>query len=353
MKALVITDKTKPLEVWEVAGLKAGPGEAIVRVHAAALNHRDVWIQKGQYAGLKYPIVPGSDGAGVVVEVGGAAGDGLAAASGGEGLGAAGGGVGDWVGKEVIINPSLDWGESAGYQDPESFRILGLPDDGTFAEYVKVPVRNLVGKPAHLSFEEAAALPLAGVTAYRALMTRAQVRAGEKVLITGIGGGVALFALQFAVAAGAEVIVTSGSVEKLDKAMAMGAAGGANYKDKGWAEKLKSLAGAFDVIIDGAAGDGVNDLFDLAMPGGRVVFYGATRGNPSSVVARRIFWKQLNVLGSTMGSPADFASMVGFVKQYNIRPVVDRVFPFEDGEAAFRWMDDARQFGKIVIKVTP
>ena len=160
MKAAVITDKQKPVEVWEVAGLKAGPGEAIVRVHAAALNHRDVWIQKGQYAGLKYPVVPGSDGAGVVVEVGG--------------------GIGDWVGKEVIINPSLDWGESAGYQDPGSFRILGLPDDGTFAEYVKVPVQNLVGKPAHLSFEEAAALPLAGVTAYRALMTRAQARAGEK-----------------------------------------------------------------------------------------------------------------------------------------------------------------------------
>ena len=257
----------------------------------------------------------------------------------------------DWVGKEVIINPSLGWGELTGYQDPERFRILGLPDDGTFAEYVKVPVENLVEKPAHLSFEEAAALPLAGVTAFRALMTRAGVRAGEKVLITGIGGGVALFALQFAVAAGAEVIVTSGSVEKLDKAMAMGAAGGANYTEKGWVEKLKSLAGAFDVIIDGAAGDGVNDLFDLAMPGGRVVLYGATRGNPSGVVARRVFWKQLNVLGSTMGSPEDFRSMIAWVSEHRIRPVVDRVFPFKEGEAAFRWMDDGMQFGKIVISI--
>jgi zinc-binding alcohol dehydrogenase/oxidoreductase len=330
MKALVIADKQKPVEMWEMAGLQAGPGEAIVRVYAAALNHRDLWIQKGQYAGLKYPIVPGSDGAGVVEYADGAA---------------------DWVGKEVIINPSLGWGERAGYQDPESFRILGLPDDGTLAEYVKAPVRNLVEKPPHLSFEEAAAMPLAGVTAYRALMTRARVRAGEKVLITGIGGGVALFALQFAVAAGAEVIVTSGSVEKLDKAMAMGASGGANYTDKGWVEKLKSQAGAFDVIIDGAAGDGVNDLFDLAMPGGRVVFYGATRGNPSSVVSRRIFWKQLNVLGSTMGSPEDFRSMIAFVTEHRIRPVVDRVFPFNEGEAAFRWMDDGMQFGKIVISI--
>jgi zinc-binding alcohol dehydrogenase/oxidoreductase len=348
MKALVITNKNKPLEVQEVTRPVAGAGEAIVRVYAAALNHRDVWIQKGQYAGLKYPVVPGSDGAGVVVEVGGAAGS--AGVAPGEGVARARG-ESDWVGKEVIINPSLDWGKSADYQDPAGFRILGLPDDGTFAEYVRAPLANLVEKPVDLSFEEAAALPLAGVTAYRAVMTRAQVKAGEKVLITGIGGGVALFALQFALAAGAEVIVTSGSPDKLDKAMAMGATGCANYGEPGWVDTLKSLAGAFDVIIDGAAGDGMNDLFDLASPGGRVVFYGATRGNPTNIVARRIFWKQLNVLGSTMGSPADFGSMVDFVGQHSIRPVIDTVFSFEEGEAALRWMDDARQFGKIVIKV--
>jgi zinc-binding alcohol dehydrogenase/oxidoreductase len=329
MKALVIANKNKPLEVQEVARPVAGAGEAIVRVNAAALNHRDVWIRKGQYAGLKYPIVPGSDGAGVVME-----------------------GDADWVGKEVIINPSLDWGASEAWQDPAGFHILGLPDDGTFAEYVKVPVANLVEKPTNFTFEEAAALPLAGVTAYRALMTKARVQPGEKVLITGIGGGVALFALQFAVAAGAEVVVTSGSPDKLDKAMALGATGCANYGEPGWVDTLKSLAGAFDVIIDGAAGDGMNDLLDLAMPGGRVVIYGATRGNPTQVVARRIFWKQLQVLGSTMGSPADFRSMIDFVGQHSIRPIVDTVFPFEEGEAAMRWMDDARQFGKIVIRVS-
>jgi NADPH:quinone reductase-like Zn-dependent oxidoreductase len=350
MKALVITNKNKPLEVQEVARPVAGAGEAIVRVHAAALNHRDVWIQKGQYAGLKYPIVPGSDGSGVVVEAGG--GDEAGGRSDREGLG----GLNDqdgsgWVGKEVMINPSLGWGVSEAWQDPDSFHILGLPDDGTFAEYVKVPVANLAEKPAGLSFEEAAALPLAGVTAYRALMTKARVQAGEKVLITGIGGGVALFAVQFALAAGAEVVVTSGSPDKLDKAMAIGASGGANYGEPGWVDKLKSLAGAFDVIIDGAGGDGMNDLLDLAMPGGRVVIYGATRGNPAEVVARRIFWKQLQVLGSTMGSPADFRSMIDFVGQHSIRPVIDTVFPFEEGEAAMRWMDDARQFGKIVIRV--
>jgi zinc-binding alcohol dehydrogenase/oxidoreductase len=329
MKALVLKDKHRPAEVVEMAMPVAGLGEAIVRVEAAALNHRDVWIQKGQYAGLKYPIVPGSDGAGVVV-----------AAADAE----------DWPGRSVIINPALDWGSSAAYQDPALFRILGLPDDGTLAEFVKVPVSNLVEKPAHLSFEEAAALPLAGVTAYRAVMTRARLTAGEKVLITGVGGGVALFALQFAVAAGAEVVVTSGSVEKLDKAMAIGAMGGANYREAGWVDRLKSLAGAFDVIIDGTAGEGLNELFDLAAPGGRVVLYGATRGNPAQVVARRIFWKQLNVLGSTMGSPEDFGSMVSFVTRHGLRPVVDRVFELGQGEAAFRWMDEGKQFGKIVVR---
>jgi zinc-binding alcohol dehydrogenase/oxidoreductase len=331
MKALVLQHKNRAAEVLEVPMPVAGPGEAVVRVHAAALNHRDVWIQKGQYAGLKYPIIPGSDGAGVVV-----------AANGAE----------DWVGKDAIVNPALEWGASAAYQDHALFRILGLPDDGTLAEYVKVPVQNLVEKPAHLSFEEAAALPLAGLTAFRALMTRARLQAGEKVLITGVGGGVALFALQFAVAAGAEVLVTSGSVEKLDKAMAMGAMGGANYRDTDWVERLKSLAGAFDVIVDGAAGDGLNELFDLAAPGGRVVLYGATRGNPSQVVARRIFWKQLNVLGSTMGSPEDFDGMMDFVVRHRIRPVVDRVFALEHGEAAIRWMDEGKQFGKIVLKTS-
>lgn len=331
MKALVLNGKHSPLTVQETPDLTAGEGEAIVQVHAAALNHRDVWIQKGQYAGLKYPIVPGADGAGIVTAT--------------DPAGAA------WTGKEVIINPAINWGDSPSHQHPKDFRILGLPDDGTFAEYVKVRLENLVEKPAHLSWEEAAAIPLAGVTAYRAVFTRAQLQQGEKVLITGIGGGVALFGLQYAVALGASVYVTSGSEEKLDKAIALGAKGGVNYRTANWGQSLQDLAGSFDVIIDGAAGDGMDELLNLATPGGRVVLYGATRGNPSSLTARRIFWKQLNVLGSTMGTPEDFRSMVAFVGRHGIRPVVDTVFPFSDGEAALRHMDDAQQFGKIVIKV--
>lgn len=335
MKTLVLTGENEPLIIQERPDWQIAEGQALVQVHAAALNHRDIWIQKGQYAGLNYPTIPGSDGAGVVMEIGGA--ESNPAKS--------------WVGKEVIINPALNWGNQPSHQDQKAFRILGLPDDGTFAEYVRVPVASLSEKPSHLSFEEAAALPLAGVTAYRALFTRARLKGREKVLITGIGGGVALFALQYAVAAGAQVYVTSGSDEKIDKAMMLGALGGVNYKKSDWVEAIRSLAGSFDVTIDGAAGEGMDNLFDLASPGGRVVFYGATQGNPSNLVARRIFWKQLDVLGSTMGSPEDFHSMLSFVREHKLRPVVDKIFSFEEGEAALRWMDDARQFGKIVLKI--
>lgn len=337
MKALVIPGKLQPLELQEKPVPRAGQGEAIVRVHAAALNHRDIWIQKGQYAGLKYPIVPGSDGAGVVTEMGEPGPQ--------QEIGR------EWIGREVIINPAMGWGDSPTHQHPVSFHILGLPEDGTLAEYVKVPAANLVAKPTHLTFEEAAALPLAGATAFRAIFSRAQLKPGEKVLITGIGGGVALFAFQFALATGATVYTTSGKDEKLERSLSLGAKGGANYTKENWAANLKDQAGGFDVIIDGAAGDGIDTLLDLAAPGGRLALYGATRGNPSLLQARRIFWKQLSILGSTMASPSDFKEMENFVQKHGIRPVVDQVFPLEQGETAFRRMDNADQFGKIVLKV--
>lgn len=328
MKALVIAEKNAT-PVWSsVADPVARAGEAVIRVHAAAMNHRDVWIQRGQYAGLRWPIVVGSDGAGVVED-----------------------GPAEWRGKEVVINPGVGWGSAEAFQAPAGFAVLGLPEDGTLAELVRVPVANLIEKPAYLSWEEAAALPLAGLTAYRSLVVRAQVRAGERVLITGVGGGVALFALQFAVALGARVYVSSGSEAKLSAARTLGAAGGVNYKDAGWASALRSMAGGFDVIIDGTAGASVNDLLDLAVPGGRLVFYGATLGNAPDVLIRRIFWKQLNILGSTMGSPADFAAMMAFVSLHALRPVVDSVFYADEGAAAFARMEEGGQFGKIVLKI--
>lgn len=332
MKALVLDGVNLPLEYKDVADPAAGAGEVVVAIKAAALNHRDLWIQKGKYAGLKFPIILGSDGCGEVVECG-------------AGVDAA------WKGRSVIINPSLAWGDNPGFQG-EGFRILGLPDDGTFAEKVKVAAVQLTPQPKHLDVREAAALPLAGLTAYRALFSRAALREGERVLITGVGGGAALFALQYAVHAGAKVYVTSSSDEKIASAIKLGAAGGANYGKAGWYETLKEQAGSgMDVIIDSAGGEGFSQLLDLAAPGGRVAFFGATRGDAPGLAMRKVFWKQLSILGTTMGSPDDFAAMVRFVDKHQIRPVAEKVFPLADGNAALAAMDAAEQFGKIVLTV--
>jgi NADPH:quinone reductase-like Zn-dependent oxidoreductase len=329
MRALRI-ESVGTLAVTEVPEPAPGPGEALVDVRAAALNHRDVWILLGQYAGLRYPCIPGSDGAGVVASVGTGADP-------------------SWVGREVVINPSFDWGPSESAQG-RHFAILGLPRDGTLAERIAVPVSQLSPKPAHLSWEEAAALPLAGLTAWRALVGRARLSPGDRVLITGVGGGVALFALQIAVASGNEVWVTSGSDEKIARALALGARGGFRYDAEGWAAAAAKAPGSFDVIVDSAGGAGFGSLLDVAAPGGRVAFFGATRGNAPDVALRKVFWKQLSLLGTTMGSPSDWEAMNGFVGRHALRPVVSDVFPIARGAEAFALMQRGGQFGKIVLR---
>lgn len=330
MKAMVLTEVKKPVVVRQLPDLAAAPHQVVVRLKAAALNHRDLWTQLGLYPNIKLPITLGSDGAGVVLSVG------LTADQ-------------SWVGREVIINPAIAWGDDPRAQGPD-FRILGLPDNGTFAEQVSIPVANLAPKPPHLTWEQAAALPLAGLTAWRALFTRAQLKAGERVLVTGVGGGAALFAVQFAVAAGAAVWVTSGSADKIARAQTLGARGGVNYRDADWAAALEKLAGRFDVIVDSAGGDGFAQLIDLTTPGGRLVFFGATTGNPKALDLRKCFFRQINLLGTTMGAPADFTGMTQFVGQHKITPVVDRVFPLAETEAALRHMEAGVQFGKIVLR---
>ena len=330
MKAAILSGINE-LGIDDVANPVAASGEVVVRLRAAALNHRDVWIKTGQYAGLKFPITPGSDGTGEVTEIG-------------PGVDAA------WLGREVIINPSLDWGHHERAQEPR-FTILGLPKDGTLAEAVHVPVSQLAPKPPHLSWEEAAALPLAGLTAYRALFGRAQLQAHEKILISGIGAGTALFALQFAVAAGAVPFVTSSSPEKLGKAQQLGAKHGTLYTHGGWAKEFGEHYGMFDVIMDSAGGPGFGDLVELCAPGGRIVFFGATKGNPPELPTRRLFWKQISLLGTTMGSPADFAAMTEFVTRKGIHPVISEVFPLDRVADAFALMERGGQFGKIVISI--
>lgn len=333
MQALVLEGIGQPVTLQEVPTPQPGPGQVQVQLRAAALNHRDVWIQKGQYAGLKFPIILGSDGVGIISALG-------------EGVDAS------LLGQEVLINPGQHWGDKPAAQGPD-FQILGLPQDGTFAEFVCVPAQQVRAKPAYLSVEQAAALPLGGVTAYRALFTRAALQPGERVLINGVGGGVALLALQMAVASGAEVWVTSGSEEKIARAVALGAKGGISYHAEKWPATLtKQAGGGFDVLVDSAAGPGFGNLLDAAAPGARLVFYGATHGDIPQVAARKIFWKQLSVLGSTMGTAQDFNAMVSLFEQHQICPVIDEIFPLAEGEQALRRMAEGLQFGKLVLQIT-
>lgn len=330
MHALICPDKEQPLQLQEVPVPLLGKGDVSVNVKAAALNHRDVWIQKGQYANLRYPIILGSDGCGIVTAIG-------------EEVNS------EWLHKEVIINPGMNWGNNPAHQS-NSFKILGLPDNGCFADFVKVPVEYLYLKPAHLTYEEAAAIPLAALTGYRALFTKGNLQAGDTVLLTGIGGGVALLMLQMAVAVGAKVYVTSGEDEKIEKAKQLGALGGVNYKTEGWHKLLQVFTEGFDVIVDSAAGDGFKNFIDLSKAGARIVFFGGTKGAITSLNPQKIFWKQLTIAGTTMGTQGEFKKMIALFEQHNIHPVIDEVFPFADAEKAMQKMAEGKHFGKIVLK---
>ena len=334
MKALILREagSIDGLRYEDASDPVPGENDVLVSLKAAALNHRDVFICQGLYPGIKPPVILGSDGAGEVIAVGAGAGS-------------------SWLGKQVVINPCFDWGEDARAQSAK-FRLLGLPDDGTNAQLIKVPAANLAPKPSKLSYEQAAALPLASLTAYRAVVTRAQVKSGEKVLVTGIGGGVALFALQFAKSLGATVYVTSGSEEKIERARNLGATGGVSYRNATWGKELIALSGGgLDVVIDSTGGDTFNKALEVLKPGGRLVTYGSTLGAVEKMETRRIFWKQLNVLGSTMGTDDEFAEMLKFYETRGLEPVIDSVHPIEEGKEAYLSMQESRQFGKIVLKI--
>ncbi len=330
MKALVLPAIRQPLVYQDVQQPIPNKGQVLVQLYAAALNHRDVYIQQGLYAQIKTPITLGSDGAGKVVALG----DQVAE---------------EWLHEDVILLPGIGWKD--GVVQPKDYHILGMPTDGCLAQYVVVDIAQVFQKPIHLSYEEAAALPLAGLTAFRALMVRAQASADDRILISGIGGGVALMAFQMALALGAKVYVTSSSEEKIQQAIDMGAAGGANYTTENWHRVLKDKAGGeFDVTIDSAGGDGFRHLIDIAAPGGRLVFYGGTRGK-FTVSPQRVFWKQLSIMGSTMGSRAEFERLLEFVTSKKLLPVVDSTWALEDGQAAFDYLNEGQQFGKIVVRI--
>ena len=333
MKAILLKETGGPDAAAYTEVEKPSPGswEVVVKLKNASLNRRDVFVTYGMYPGMKLPSILGADGAGIVESVG----DGV------ESLRA---------GDEVVINPGLRWGDDIRFNSPE-FHILGMPTDGTYAEYVKISCENVYKKPAYLTWPEAAAIPLSALTAYRALMTRGEWKKGDTVFIPGIGSGVALFALQIAIAQGARVYVSSSSDEKIERAKKMGAAGGINYRTEGWVKELKSEMGGADVIIDGVGGKTFNDLIQLANPGGRIVNFGATTGPVPELVLPRVFFKHLDIRGTTMGSPQEFADMLMLFEQHEIRPVIDKQFPLEDAVSALKYMEDGDSFGKIVLDI--
>ncbi|MEW6637005.1 MAG: zinc-binding dehydrogenase [Actinomycetota bacterium] len=336
MKAMRLHEIGGPesLVYEDVPEPEPGPGEVVVRLHNAALNRRDAFVTRGMYPGAKaeaLPVILGSDGSGEVA----ARGDGADGPS---------------EGTEVVINPALYWGDDPAKPGKE-YRILGLPDDGTFAQFVKVPAENVFPKPSHLSHEEAAAVPLAGLTAYRALVTRGQVREGETVVIPGAGGGVATFLIQIASALGARVFVTSGSDEKIEQAKELGAEGGVNYNSEDWTKELRSMTGGADLSVDSVGGETFNALLSIAKPGSRIVSFGATAGPVPKLVLPRIFLRHITVLGTAMGTNEEFGAMLELYQERGLRPVINKTFPLEEAADALKYMEEGTGIGKIVLDI--
>jgi NADPH:quinone reductase-like Zn-dependent oxidoreductase len=322
------------LSYEDVQDPEPGSGEIVVRLRNAALNRRDVFVTQGMYPGAKpdaLPIILGSDGSGEVA----ARGDGA---------------DGPEEGAEVVINPALYWGDNPKVPG-KNYRILGLPDDGTYAQFVKVPADHVYPKPSHLSHEEAAALPLAALTAYQALFSRGNLQEGETVLVPGIGGGVATFVVQMAKAAGATVFVTSGSDEKIERAKELGADGGVNYNSEDWSKELKNMTGGVDLSIDSIGGETFNALVQLAKPGSRIVIFGSTQGPVPKMMTISIALKNLDVFGTAMGNAQEFGDMLSFYEKHELHPVFNETYPLEKASAAQQHMEEGKGIGKIVLEI--
>jgi NADPH:quinone reductase-like Zn-dependent oxidoreductase len=304
------------LVLEEVPDPVPGPGEVLVRLHASALNHLDIWIRKG-LPSVPKPRILGADGAGIRVD----------------------------TGERVVINPGIEHGAA--------IHVIGEHGDGTNAELIAVPETNVHPIPGDLTFEEAAAFPLVFETAYRMLVTRARLQEGEWVFAWGIGSGVSTAALAIAKALGARVIVTSSSDAKLHRARGVGADGALNHatEDVKAAVKKATDGRGVDIVVEHVGEATWKTSLDIAAQGGRITVCGATTGPNPPAQLHRIWWKQLSILGSTMGTGADFAAAYELVASGRAHPVVDQVFPLEEIRAAHERMEAGEQLGKIVLSI--
>ncbi len=327
MKAVRIHEDGGPdvLRYEEAPDPTAGPGEVLVRLTAASLNHLDIWIRKGMPSVPK-PRILGADGAGLVEAVG----DGVA---------------GFEPGARVVINP--------GVIVDGRMRVVGEAMQGTHAELISLPARNVYPLDEGVSFEEAAAFPLVFETAYRMLVTKAGLKAGETVFVWGIGGGVATAALAIGKALGARVIVTSGSDAKLARARELGADGTIDHRSEDVRARVKELTDGkgVDVVVETVGDATWKTTVEVAAQNGRIAVCGATTGPNPAAALHRIWWKELTVYGSTMGSAEDFEACLDLITSGRVQPVVDEVFALPDARSAHERLEAGEQFGKIVLRI--
>jgi zinc-binding alcohol dehydrogenase/oxidoreductase len=319
MKAVLVREGGS-LSYEDVDDPVAGQGQVVVELKAAAVNRRDLLVRNppGPAYQFPLPLIPGSDGAGVRRD----------------------------TGEEVVVYPGLGWGGREDAAGPD-WRILGGPDDGTYAELVKVPAENVFRKPARLSWEEAAAFPLAALTAWRALFAVGRLHGSETVLVLGAGSGVSTFAVQLAAQAGSRVLVTSSSEEKIERAKELGAAGGVLYTEEGWPEAVAPV----DVVLD-SVGTTWRDSLRALRKGGRLVVFGGTGGPEVTLDVRAVYLSWQSILGTTMGSARDFAGLLRMVNGGTWRPVIDSVRPLAEAQAAHDRMKAGEHFGKLVLAVS-
>lgn len=312
-----------------------GPRDVRIRLKAAALNHRDIWTCLRRTPDQP-PVILGSDGAGLIDAVGPEV-------------------EGFRHGDPVVINSSQDWLSLSHVPEGEygvGYKILGSPDHGTFAEFIVISCDQVEPKPAYLSFNEAAAISLVGLTTYRALFTEGRLKAGQTVVVTGIGGGAATQALLFAKCAGARVVVTSRSSAKLDRARSLGA-DLALPSDSDWAPTVREFAGGrgADLVIDSVGKATWAQSIACLGNGGRLVTFGATSPGAIEIDIPNMFLHWQTIVGTTMGSRDEYRDMLAFAEAYKVKPVIDRAFTLKQGGEAITYLDSARQMGKVVLKI--